>query len=214
MPAHDSSRHVPTVVIGAGQAGLSVSRCLTARGLEHVVLDRGTVAHSWRTQRWDSFTLLSPNWQTRLPGYRYRGPEPDGFMTGAQVVAFFEDYARSFAAPVRGGVTVRRVVPTAGGWLLDTTSGPLTATDVVVATGDLAHPSIPAAAADLPPDLVTLHTSAYRNPAQLPAGAVLVVGAGPSGQQIAAELAASGRRVHLAVGRHRSLPRRYRGRDT
>jgi putative flavoprotein involved in K+ transport len=215
VPAqHVPAQHIATVIIGAGQAGLSLSRCLAARGLEHVVLDRGGVAHSWRTQRWDSFTLLSPNWQTRLPGHRYRGPDPEGFMTGAQVVAFFEEYARSFAAPVRTGVTVRRVRPTADGWLLDTTSGTLTATNVVVATGDLGHPRIPAVGADLPADLVALHTSAYRNPAQLPAGTVLVVGAGPSGQQIAAELAAAGRRVHLAVGRHRCLPRRYRGRDT
>jgi putative flavoprotein involved in K+ transport len=213
MTAH-APEHIRTVIIGAGQAGLALSRCLTARGLEHVVLDRGAVAQSWRTQRWDSFTLLSPNWQTRLPGHRYRGPDPEGFMTGAQVVAFFEEYARSFAAPVRCGVTVRRVAPTHGGWLLDTSSGPLTASNVVVATGDLGHPRIPAMRADLPGALVQLHTSAYRNAARLPAGTVLVVGAGPSGQQIAAELAASGRRVHLAVGRHRCLPRRYRGHDT
>jgi putative flavoprotein involved in K+ transport len=208
--AHPAARpeHVPTVVVGAGQAGLALSRCLTARGLEHVVLERGTVAHSWRTQRWDSFRLLSPNWQTRLPGHRYTGPDPDGFMTGGQVVAFLEDYARSFAAPVRSGVTVRGIRPAGGGWLVDTTDGPLSAGNVVLATGDLAHPRIPALAAHLPRDLVQRHTSAYRNPAQLPAGAVLVVGAGPSGQQIAA-----GRRVHLAVGRHRCLPRRYRGHD-
>ena len=206
--------HIATVVIGAGQAGLALSHCLTARGLEHVVLDRGTIAHSWRTQRWDSFTLLSPNWQTRLPGYRYRGADPAGFMTGAQVVAFFEDYARSFAAPVRGGVTVRRVTPLGRRWLIDTSTGTLTADNVVVATGDLTHPHVPRLGSGLSPRIAQLHTSAYRNPAQLPAGAVLVVGAGPSGQQIAAELAADGRRVHLAVGRHRCLPRRYRGRDT
>jgi putative flavoprotein involved in K+ transport len=99
MTAH-APEHIRTVIIGAGQAGLSLSRCLTARGLEHVVLDRGAVAQSWRTQRWDAFRLLSPNWQTRLPGHRYQGPDPEGFMTGAQVVAFFEEYARSFAAPV------------------------------------------------------------------------------------------------------------------
>jgi putative flavoprotein involved in K+ transport len=204
---------VPTVVVGAGQAGLALSRCLTARGLRHVVLERGTIAHSWRTQRWDSFTLLSPNWQTRLPGYGYSGPDPHGFLTGPQVVAFFEDYARSFAAPVRCDVAVRRVRPAAEGWLVDTTAGPLSAANVVLATGDLGHPRIPAVAARLPRDLVQRHSSAYRNPAQLPAGPVLVVGAGPSGQQVAAELAAAGRRVHLAVGRHRCLPRRYRGHD-
>jgi len=163
--------HIATVVIGAGQAGLALSHCLTARGLEHVVLDRGTIAHSWRTQRWDSFTLLSPNWQTRLPGYRYRGADPAGFMTGAQVVAFFEDYARSFAAPVRGGVTVRRVTPLGRRWLIDTSTGTLTADNVVVATGDLTHPHVPRLGSGLSPRIAQLHTSAYRNPAQLPAGA-------------------------------------------
>ena len=100
--------HIQTIVIGAGQAGLALSRCLTDRRLEHVVLDRGGVAHRWRTQRWDSFRLLSPNWQTRLPGHNYQGPDPNGFMTGGEVVEFFEGYARSFGAPIRSGVTVRR----------------------------------------------------------------------------------------------------------
>ena len=208
------TEHIATVVVGAGQAGLALSHCLTARGHEHVVLDRGTIAHSWRTQRWDSFRLLSPNWQTRLPGFRYHGADPEGFMTGAQVVAFFEAYARSFAAPVRSGVTVQRVAPLGHRWLVATSAGSMIADNVVVATGDLTHPRVPEQAADLPPPIVQLHTNAYRSPAQLPTGAVLVVGAGPSGQQIAAELAAGGRRVHLAVGRHRCLPRRYRGRDT
>lgn len=208
------TEHIPTVIVGAGQAGLALSHCLTERGLPHAVLDRGTIAHSWRTQRWDSFTLLSPNWQTRLPGHHYRGADPEGFMTGRQVVAFFEEYARSFDAPVRCGVRVRRVTRTGRRWLLATTAGPLTADHVVIATGDLTHPRIPELSADLPPSVAQLHTSAYRNPAQLPAGAVLVVGAGPSGQQVAAELAGAGRRVHLAVGRHRCLPRRYRGHDT
>ena len=141
------TRH-DTIVIGAGQAGLAASRCLTARGVEHVVLERGPVADSWRTQRWDSFRLLSPNWQTRLPGHRYRGPDPEGFMTGAQVVAFFEEYARSFAAPVRCGVTVRPGRPDprrlAGRYDVGAVDG---VDNVVVATGDLGHPRIPA----LPP---------------------------------------------------------------
>jgi putative flavoprotein involved in K+ transport len=205
--------HIQTIVIGAGQAGLALSRCLTDRRLEHVVLDRGGVAHRWRTQRWDSFRLLSPNWQTRLPGHNYQGPDPNGFMTGGEVVEFFEGYARSFGAPIRSGVTVRRVTASARGWLITTSRGPLTAENLVVATGDLAEPRIPALAAALPGQLMQLHTSEYRNPAQLPGGAVLVVGAGPSGQQIAGELAGSGRKVHLAVGQHRCLPRRYRGHD-
>ena len=206
--------HVPTVVVGAGQAGLALSHCLAARGHEHVVLERGTVAHSWRTQRWDSFTLLSPNWQTRLPGFRYDGPDPDGFMTGDEVVAFFERYARSFDMPVHCGVAVRRVRPVGDGWLLDTTRGALTADNVVIATGDLTHPRVPGLGAALPRTVLQVHSSGYRNTASLPDGRVLIVGAGPSGQQIAAELAAAGRPVHLAVGRHRCLPRRYRGHDT
>ena len=201
-----------TVVIGAGQAGLAMSRCLADRGLAHVVLERGAVANSWRTQRWESFRLLSPNWQTRLPGHSYRGRDPDGFMTGAEVVGFLQGYAHSFDAPVRTGVDVRRVRPApGGGWGVETNRGTLTAESVVVATGDLAHPLVPDV--DLPAGIAQLHTSAYRRPGQLAPGAVLVVGAGPSGQQIARELAAAGRRVHLAVGRHKSLPRRYRGRD-
>ncbi|WP_181783170.1 NAD(P)-binding domain-containing protein [Pseudonocardia pini] len=202
---------VGTVVVGAGQAGLAMSRCLTDRGLEHVVLDRAGIADSWRSRRWDSFTLLSPNWQTRLPGWHYSGPDPGGFMTGAEVARYLEDYARSFRAPVRTGVTVRRLYRVAGGWRLVTDAGRVEAPNVVVATGDLARPRVPAM--PLPAGVVGLHTADYRNPAQLPAGPVLVVGAGPSGQQIALELARAGREVHLAVGRHKALPRRYRGLD-
>jgi putative flavoprotein involved in K+ transport len=202
--------HRNTVVIGAGQAGLAASWWLVSRGIDHVVLERGRVAEKWRSQRWDSFTLLSPNWQTRLPGHAYSGPDPEGFMTGAETAAFLADYARSFAAPVVSGVTVTRVRPGGDGWVLETSAGPLTACNVIIATGELATPHVPAVELPVP----ALHTSDYRNPDGLPPGAVLVVGAGPSGQQIARELAAAGRRVHLAVGGHKTLPRRYRGHDT
>jgi putative flavoprotein involved in K+ transport len=209
---------VGTVVIGAGQAGLAMSRCLSDRGLPHVVLERGAVANSWATQRWESFRLLSPNWQTRLPGHSYAGRDPDGFMTGAEVVDLLRGYARSFDAPVHTGVEVLRVRPGrhrsgTAGWWVETDAGVLDADDVVVATGDLARPRVPAISAAVPPGVRQLHAGDYRRPDRLPAGAVLVVGAGPSGQQIARELAAAGRRVHLAVGRHKSLPRCYRGRD-
>lgn len=204
---------VGTVVIGAGQAGLAMSRCLSDRGLPHVVLERGAVANSWETQRWESFRLLSPNWQTRLPGHRYSGPDPNGFMTGAEVVEFLRGYARSFDAPVHTGVEVQRVRRGPAGWRVQTDAGTVDAGSVVVATGDLARPRLPGIAAALPPGLRQVHAGDYRRPAQLPDGTVLVVGAGPSGQQIARELAAAGRRVHLAVGRHKCLPRRYRGRD-
>ncbi len=203
------TRH-DTIVIGAGQAGLTASWWLTRRGVDHAVLEGGRVADRWRAQRWDTFRLLSPNWQTRLPGYAYAGRDPDGFMTGAEVADFLGGYAASFAAPVQEGVAVDRLTHTGDGFDLATSAGRWRADNVVVATGDLGVPHTPS----IPLPVPALHTSAYRNPDGLPSGAVLVVGAGPSGQQIARELAGAGRRVHLAVGRHKALPRRYRGRDS
>ncbi|HXV91687.1 MAG TPA: NAD(P)-binding domain-containing protein [Pseudonocardia sp.] len=208
-----TSTTVDTVVVGAGQAGLALSRCLTDRGREHVLLERGRVAERWHSERWDSFRLLTPNWHTRLPGWGYHGPDPDGFMDRTEVQRFFTSYARSFDAPVRTGVTVTRVRPADDGWSVRTDGGDVHARNVVVATGHMDRPAVPATSAALPGDVVQLHSSRYRNPGQLPDGGVLVVGAGPSGQQIADELALSGRRVHIAVGRHQVLPRRYRGRD-
>ncbi|MGH8824189.1 MAG: NAD(P)-binding domain-containing protein, partial [Jiangellaceae bacterium] len=204
---------VQTLIVGAGQAGLAISRCLTTLGHDHLLVDRGHVAERWRTERWDSFTLLTPNWQTRLPGFRYTGHDPAGFMTRDEVVGFLSSYARSFDAPVRTGVTVTGVDPAPPGWIARTDSGRYHATNVVVATGHYDRPAVPAVAADLPRGVHQLHTTDYRNPEQMPPGAVLVVGAGPSGQQIADELACAGRQVFLAVGHHRPLPRRYRGHD-
>ena len=205
--------YVPAVIIGAGQAGLATSWWLTERGVRHVVLERGQVAERWRSQRWDSFRLLSPNWQTRLPGHRYRGADPDGFMTGAEVAGFLDGYARSFGAPVRTGVEVIRVRSGPAGWRVTTSDGELDTGAVVVAAGDLATPRLPELAAGFPGWVRQLHAGEYRNP-DMVTGDALVVGAGPSGQQIARELAAAGHRVHLAVGRHKCLPRRYRGQDT
>lgn len=208
------SETIDTLIVGAGQAGLALSRLLAARGREHLVVERGRVAERWRSERWDSFRLLTPSWLTRLPGRAYAGPEPDGFLGRDEVVDFFEGYARSFAAPVRTGVTVRDARRVGGRWHVTTDHGLLRADVLVAATGGLGQPVVPAGlAAALPASVAQLHSSRYRNPDALPDGAVLVVGAGPSGQQIARELAAAGRRVHLAVGRHRVLPRRYRGRD-
>ncbi|GAA4872559.1 FAD-dependent oxidoreductase [Actinomycetospora straminea] len=202
------------IVIGAGQAGLAMSRCLTRRGVGHVVLERGRVGQRWRRERWDSFTLLSPNWQTRLPEREYTGADPDGFMTGREVAAMLADYAAHTGADLREGVTVRAVDPDPAGWRVTTDHGELTARAVVVATGDLDRPAVPALAAGVPAGITQLHTRDYRRPDALPPGGVLVVGSGPSGQQIAGELARAGRTVHLAVGRHKCLPRRYRGHDT
>jgi putative flavoprotein involved in K+ transport len=203
-----------TVIVGAGQAGLALSRHLTALGHPHVLLDRGRVAERWRSERWDSFRLLTPNWQLRLPGHAYSGADRDGFMTRDQIVGFLERYARSFDAPVRTGVTVHRVRAGDAGWLVETNAGTFEAANVVVATGHHGVPRIPLPCAQrLPADVLQYHTSHYRRPEHLPDGGVLVVGAGPSGQQIADELALAGRTVVLAAGRHRTLPRRYRGHD-
>jgi putative flavoprotein involved in K+ transport len=206
--------HVETLIIGAGQAGLALSHHLTAAGRDHLLLDRGRVGERWRSERWDSFTLLTPNWLTGLPGMDYAGDDPDGFLDKPAVVQLFERYARSFDAPVRTGVAVHRVRRCGSRWLALTDDGTYVADDVVIATGHHDVPRIPLHRAErLPARIHQLHTSHYRNPAQLPAGGVLVVGAGPSGQQIAEELALTGRRVVIAAGRHRTMPRRYRGRD-
>jgi putative flavoprotein involved in K+ transport len=202
-------RHATTVVIGAGHCGLAVSRCLAAHSVDHVVLERGEVAHSWRTQRWDSLRLLTPNWMTRLPGHAYRGHDPDGYLTMPEVVGLLEEYATG--APVLTGVTVTSVRAFGDGYLVCTDQGPWRARTVVVAAGAAATAAAPAV--PLPPGIPTVTAADYRNPAGLPEGGVLVVGASASGIQIADELARSGRPVTLAVGEHVRLPRTYRGRD-
>jgi putative flavoprotein involved in K+ transport len=204
---------IDTVIIGAGHAGLAMSRSLADRGVAHVVLDRGCVGERWRTARWDSFRLLTPNWLSRLPGWTYRGPAPDGFMTAAEFVDHLAGYARSFAAPVRTHTRVTRVERGPGGFTVATDRGRWTARNVVIATGYHSRARIPALAAGLAPDVAQLAPAGYRSPATLPAGGVLVVGASASGVQIAHELAGAGRRVLLAVGGHTRLPRRYRDRD-
>ncbi|GAA4699405.1 flavin-containing monooxygenase [Phytohabitans rumicis] len=204
---------IHTVVIGAGHAGLAVSRCLTDRGVEHVVIERGRLAERWRSARWESFRMLTPNWLSRLPGWVYRGGAPDGFMTAGEFVRHMEGYAASFAAPVLDQTTVTEVRAVAGGYLVRTDRGCWTAANVVIATGYHARARVPGCAAALPVGLAQLTSAAYREPAGLPAGGVLVVGASASGVQIADELRRAGREVTLAVGRHTRLPRRYRGRD-
>ena len=202
-----------TVVIGAGHAGLAISYCLTERGVPHVVLDRGRVGERWRTARWDSFRLLTPNWHSRLPGYAYAGPEPDGFMTAGEFVSYLSGYARSFAAPVRSGTLVTRVERGATRFAVHTNRGVWNAGNVVIATGYHSQPKVPGLAAGLEPGIAQQTAAGYRSPSGLPAGGVLVVGASSSGVQIAYDLARAGRRVVLAVGRHTRLPRRYRDRD-
>jgi putative flavoprotein involved in K+ transport len=201
------------LIIGGGQAGLAMSRCLADRGVDHVVVERGRVGERWRSQRWDSLRLLTPNWQSRLPGFGYQGPDPDGYMAMPEVVDYLERYARSFDAPVVSGTSVVAVRRAAGGFVVVTDRGTWRAANVVVATGYCDLPAVPAVASKLSPDVVQVTPDRYRRPEQLPGGGVLVVGASATGIQLADEIHRSGRPVTIAVGRHTRLPRRYRGKD-
>ena len=202
-----------TIIVGAGQAGLAMSRCLARRGIGHVVLERGRIAQRWRTERWDSLRLLSPNWMSRLPDWSYCGEDPDGFMTAAEFAQYLEDYARDLQMPVLEGTAVRSVRRAPGGYRVETTRGSWQARAVVIATGHCDVPAIPTFAGRLPGCAKQITTSNYRNPAQLPAGGVLVVGASATGVQIAEEVQRAGRPVTISVGRHTRLPRIYRGKD-
>jgi putative flavoprotein involved in K+ transport len=200
---------VDTVVIGAGQAGLSVSRLLTLAGCHHVVLDRGQVGESWRSERWDSLHLLTPNWMTRLPGWWYGGPDPDGFMSAGRFAGLLERFAELFDAPVLTGTTVVDVSASGDGYRVVTDRGTWHSSRVVIATGANGRPHVPTGLGR--DDVLTAND--YRNPGLLAPGGVLVVGASASGVQIADELVRAGREVVLAVGRHTRMPRRYRGMD-
>ncbi|MGQ0632039.1 MAG: MSMEG_0569 family flavin-dependent oxidoreductase [Sporichthyaceae bacterium] len=210
--------HCSVVVVGGGQAGLSMSHCLTRRGIDHVVIERHDVAHEWATRRWDSFCLVTPNWQCDLPGFAYGGDDPDGFMVREEIVDYLRTYAKESAAPLHTGVAAtrlrrRRLSSGPAGFELATTAGVLTADQIVLATGPYQIPRIPLLAEHLPAGVTSLHSSAYRNGASLPPGAVLVVGTGQSGAQIAEDLHLAGREVHLATGSAPRVARRYRGRD-
>ncbi|MFY9581126.1 MAG: NAD(P)-binding domain-containing protein [Gaiellaceae bacterium] len=202
------SASADVVVVGAGQAGLAASHELTQAGVEHIVLERGRVGQTWR-DRWDSFCLVTPNWSLQLPGHLYAGDDADGFMVRDDIVAYLERYSASFGAPVREGVAVTSLhAQTDGAFLLETSTGPIAAKSVVLSTGAYQRPHRPAGAAALPADLLQIDVEDYRNPAELPPGAVLVVGSGQSGCQIAEELREAGRDVFLACGRAGWAPRR------
>ncbi len=205
---------VETLIVGGGQAGLAISEQLSKRGLPHLVLERHRIAERWRTERWDGLHANGPAWHDRLPGMPIAGVDPDGFATRDQMVDYFAAYAQRIAAPVRCGVAVTalRRKPDGAGFVAETSAGTIAAAQVVAATGPFQRGIVPAM---VPAEtgIVQMHSNAYRNPDQLPAGAVLVVGAGSSGTQIADELCRAGRRVYLAVGRHQRPPRRYRGKD-
>ena len=200
------------VVIGAGPAGLATSYELGRAGVEHVVLERGRVGETWRG-RWDSFCLVTPNWSVQLPGGSYEGDDPDGFLLRDEIVAFFEHYAAKASAPLRTGVDVRALRPRDDGFLLETNIGEVRARAVVVATGAYQRPHRPAAAPGLPGRILQLDSTEYRNERGLPDGAVLVVGSGQTGCQIAEELLEAGREVFLSCGRAPWLPRRIGDRD-
>ncbi len=207
-----SVERIQTLIVGGGQAGLAMSEQLTQRGLPHIVLERHRIAERWRTERWDGLHANGPAWHDRLPGMPIPGVEPDGFAARNQMVDYFVAYAERIAAPVRSGIAVTALHRTADGFRAETSAGAIEAVNVVAATGPFQRATVPAV---VPPEsgIVQMHSNAYRNPGQLPAGAVLVVGAGSSGAQIADELARAGRRVYLSVGRHERPPRQYRGRD-
>ncbi|MEL6247955.1 MAG: MSMEG_0569 family flavin-dependent oxidoreductase [Cyanobacteria bacterium J06648_16] len=213
-----ASSHFTVIIVGGGQAGLSVSYCLNQLGIDHLVLEKNKIAHSWRSKRWDSFCLVTPNWQCTLPGYPYPGGDLDGFMPRDKIVQYIETYARSFQSPVKEGVAVTRVAQAPklerqDRFQVETTLGDFTANHVVIATGGYHQPQIPRMAAQLPQPILQLHSSEYKNPESLPDGAVMVVGTGQSGCQIAEDLHLAGRQVHLCVGSAPRSPRRYRGKD-
>ena len=207
-------RRTDVVIVGGGQAGLAMSRCLSDQRIDHVVLERGQVAERWRRERWDSLRLLTPNWMTRLPGFQYDGTEPDGFMTANELIGFLHRYAHSLPVPVEIDTAVEAIEAFSDtSFLVTTTRGMWQASNVVLATGYSDLPSVPAMANRLAGAVQQIVPREYRNPAALPHGGVVVVGASATGIQLADEIHASGRQVVLSTGQHLRVPRRYRGRD-
>ena len=207
---------IETVIVGGGQAGLAVSYYLSQQNRPHIVLERADKpGNAWRNHRWDSFTLNTPNWQSALPGAEVPGSSPDGFLLREEIVAYFESYVSRFRLPMNYGVHVQGVRPKSSGrgYVVETNAGRFEAANVVIATGLYQKPKTPALSAEFPPEIKQLHSDEYRNPQSLPDGAVLLVGSGQSGAQIAEELCQSGKKVYLSVSRAGRVPRRYRGKD-
>ena len=210
---HPFAGTVDVVVIGAGHAGLAMSHCLSLHSIDHVILERGEIANSWRYERWDSLRLLTPNWQSCLPGYRYTGADPDGYMTMPEVVGFIDSYAKVIGAPVRTATKVTSVTAIDDGYSVLTDRGQWRCRAVVIASGAHGIPAVPGIGAALPRSVQTLAPKDYRHPGQLDDRGVLIVGASATGLQLADEIHRSGRHVTLAVGEHIRMPRVYRGRD-
>ncbi len=211
--AEPPARNVDAIIVGAGQGGLAISRCLTERSIDHVVLERGDVANSWRHERWDSLTLLTPNWQSRLPGFNYSGNEPDGYMTMPQVIDFIDQYANVSEVPVQTHTTVTSVRRNSEQYQVTTDNGVWSGRTVVLASGACNLPVVPSLSDALPATIATVTPHEYRNSDQLGPGGVLIVGASATGLQLADEIHRSGRPVTIAVGEHVRLPRVYRGLD-
>ncbi|MDN7183772.1 MSMEG_0569 family flavin-dependent oxidoreductase [Caballeronia sp. SEWSISQ10-4 2] len=214
LQTSDSTTHFSVIVVGGGQAGLSASYYLKQAGLDHLVVEKNTVTHTWRTQRWDAFCLVTPNWQCALPGYPYAGDDPHGFMKKDEIIEYLDGFIRTVDAPVIEHTEVHRVARNSeGGFSVSTSQGQFTADQIVVASGGYHTPIVPRMAERLPRSIAQIQSSEYRNPQALPEGAVLVVGSGQSGAQIAEDLHLAGRKVILAVGEAPRCARFYRGRD-
>ena len=205
--------NIDVVVIGAGHAGLSFSHCLAESATEHVVLEKGEIANSWRHERWDSLTLLTPNWQSKVPGFKYSGDDPDGFMTVPQLIEFIDEYATVSAAPVRTNSEVTSVRCDDGGYRVSTDDAEWCCRSVVIASGACNIPLVPAVGDAVPAGIQSITPHQYRSPDQLEPGGVMVIGASATGLQLAEEIHSSGRPVTIAVGEHVRMPRIYRGRD-
>lgn len=205
---------IDTLIIGGGQAGLALSEHLGKRGLPHLIVERHRIAERWRTERWDSLVANGPAWHDRFPTLTFDGCDPDSFATKDRIVEYFETFAQQINAPIRCGVEVKKLTKKAdgSGFVAETSAGVIEAKNVVAATGPFQKPIIPTVVPDSA-GVMQVHSAQYRNPGQLPEGAVLVVGAGSSGAQIADELHRAGRKVYLSVGPHDRPPRAYRGKD-
>lgn len=208
-------KHYSVIVVGGGQAGLAISYCLKQKGIDHIIFEKNHIGYSWQQKRWDTFCLVTPNWQCTLPGYHYPGEDPDGFMGRDEIVEYIKDYAKSFDPPIKEGVEIFSVTKNNSQGLFEITSsiGKYTADQVVVATGNYHQAKIPRIAEKLASNVLQLHSSDYKNPEFLPKGEVLVVGSGQSGCQIAEDLHLAGKKVHLCVGGAPRSPREYRGKD-
>lgn len=211
---HDQSiPFIPVIIVGGGQAGLSVSWYLHKKGIDHKVFEKHGKFHSWRENRWDSFCLVTPNWQCRLPEYPYKGDDPDGFMLKDEITEYLDGFVSSFDPPLHEHVTVQHIGKDGDGYIVKTSIGAWQCDEVVIATGGYDAPIVPPYADRLDDQIFQMHSRDYRRPSQIPDGATLVVGTGQSGVQIMEDLVRDGRKVHLAVGPAPRSPRKYRGRD-